>query len=334
MTVHPISEPTPPFRVALRGYDPAQVDRRVDELASALHEATRQRNDLILRVELLESELARSSQCPPAPVEPVVVEVPATFEHLGERIAKMLALAEDEGTAIRARAHDAAESSRSEVTVELAQLRADAERYADGLRASAETDAARIVGDAARAAEAAIDSAQRQAATRAAEAEALYEEQRARSAKAAADFEATLASRRQEAEEQFAHQLADANRRLSQAEATATAARTSAATLEAATQREAQRLLEDARAQATGILAEAKATAAQVRADSERELAAASQRRDSINAQLANVRQMLATLTGAAGLGPILPETVADAVVGVPEQGQRVVDVPRLETIE
>ena len=36
-----------------------------------------------------------------------------------------------------------------------------------------------------------------------------------------------------------------------------------------------------------------------VRADSERELAAATQRRDSINAQLANVRQMLATLTGA-----------------------------------
>ena len=37
-----------------------------------------------------------------------------------------------------------------------------------------------------------------------------------------------------------------------------------------------------------------------MRADSERELAAASQRRDSINAQLANVRQMLTTLTGAA----------------------------------
>ena len=33
-------------------------------------------------------------------------------------------------------------------------------------------------------------------------------------------------------------------------------------------------------------------------ADSERELAAATQRRDSINAQLANVRQMLATLSG------------------------------------
>jgi hypothetical protein len=51
-----------------------------------------------------------------------------------------------------------------------------------------------------------------------------------------------------------------------------------------------------------------------VRADSERELAAASQRRDSINAQLANVRQMLATLTGGAA--------VADPVAGGAPQGE------------
>jgi hypothetical protein len=45
-------------------------------------------------------------------------------------------------------------------------------------------------------------------------------------------------------------------------------------------------------------VSDAKAAAAKVRADSDRELSAATQRRDSINAQLANVRQMLATLTG------------------------------------
>ena len=46
-------------------------------------------------------------------------------------------------------------------------------------------------------------------------------------------------------------------------------------------------------------MADAKGTAARVRADSDRELAAASQRRDAINQQLANVRQMLSALTGA-----------------------------------
>ncbi|PBO23293.1 hypothetical protein CLM85_16800, partial [Streptomyces albidoflavus] len=37
-----------------------------------------------------------------------------------------------------------------------------------------------------------------------------------------------------------------------------------------------------------------------IRSESERELAALTNRRDSINAQLTNVREMLATLTGAA----------------------------------
>ena len=46
--------------------------------------------------------------------------------------------------------------------------------------------------------------------------------------------------------------------------------------------------------------------ASRVRSNSDRELAAATQRRDSINAQLANVRQMLATLTG--GSSPTLVE--------------------------
>ena len=60
--------------------------------------------------------------------------------------------------------------------------------------------------------------------------------------------------------------------------------------------------MEEARQEAARIVGDAKATAERVRADSERELTAASQRRDSINAQLANVRQMLATLTGTAAM--------------------------------
>ena len=48
------------------------------------------------------------------------------------------------------------------------------------------------------------------------------------------------------------------------------------------------------------LVSEARATAERIRTESERELAAATQRRDSINAQLSNVRQMLATLSGSA----------------------------------
>jgi hypothetical protein len=66
-----------------------------------------------------------------------------------------------------------------------------------------------------------------------------------------------------------------------------------------------------------------------VRADSERELAAAAQRRDSINSQLANVRQMLATLTGATAPAEAPPD-----VLGVPGQPRRTHDQPALETAD
>ncbi len=47
-------------------------------------------------------------------------------------------------------------------------------------------------------------------------------------------------------------------------------------------------------------MADANAKADRIRSESERELAALTNRRDSINAQLTNVREMLASLTGAA----------------------------------
>ena len=67
---------------------------------------------------------------------------------------------------------------------------------------------------------------------------------------------------------------------------------------QAAAEKEARRTLSSANEQAESILRDARATAERIRLDSERELTAATQRRDSINAQLVNLRQMLATLSG------------------------------------
>ena len=71
-----------------------------------------------------------------------------------------------------------------------------------------------------------------------------------------------------------------------------------------------KRMLDEAEERSTTMVAEARASADRVRAESDRELAAAAQRRDSINAQLSNVRQMLATLAGTVP-GVTLPEPVA-----------------------
>jgi hypothetical protein len=78
--------------------------------------------------------------------------------------------------------------------------------------------------------------------------------------------------------------------------------------------------VQEAEAKAQQIVNEAVARADRVRAESERELAAATQRRDSINAQLANVRQMLATLTGVAptSMGGDEPHHSGGSSVGVP----------------
>jgi len=117
-------------------------------------------------------------------------------------------------------------------------------------------------------------------------------------AKAAADFETTLAGRRKAAEAEFTEKMAESQARLEEAQQHAEQTRVDADAAHGDALREARRIVEEAQQQAEQIVVEAKATATRVRADSERELVAATQRRDSINAQLSNVRQMLATLTG------------------------------------
>ncbi len=81
--------------------------------------------------------------------------------------------------------------------------------------------------------------------------------------------------------------------------------------------------METAQRQAEDIVADANAKADRIRSESERELAALTNRRDSINAQLTNVREMLATLTGAAvaAANPIVDDEPVTR--GVPAQQTR-----------
>src|SRR5665811_2367287 len=64
--------------------------------------------------------------------------------------------------------------------------------------------------------------------------------------------------------------------------------------------------LEQATSRAHALLTEARAKAERIRDDSERELATASARRDSINAEIANVRHDLAALGGPTRIDPRL----------------------------
>jgi DivIVA domain-containing protein len=277
------------FKTVMRGYDPAEVDRRLDELTAAVTSLTQQRDGLATRVQELHDAASDAAE-------------PPGFDHLGARVGQILALADEEATELRERARAEAEVYTTEVHASSAQSREEADQYATRIRSQAEATASRIEEEARKAADDHRDSAERDASVRIQEAEAVYEEQRARAAKAAADFETTLAGRRKAAEDEFTQKMAEWQARLDEANELAERTRTDADHSRAEAAREAGRLVEEARQEAARIVGDAKATAERVRADSERELTAASQRRDSINAQLGNVRQMLATLTGTAAM--------------------------------
>ena len=287
-----MNDPGTTFEVVRRGYEPTQVNRRLEELTAAVAQANAQRDALATRLEAVERDRAEAEAGPPQQV------AAPTFEDLGARVGQILMLANDEADDLRRTAYQEVASARQQLEDDSTRIREEADRYAAETRSAAETEAARIVEDARRTADERLDNAERDAAARIQEAEAIYEEQRAKAVQSAADFETTLAERRKVAEEEFQRQMEQVERRLNEAKETLETAQAEAAQTETAAKAEARNLVRAAEEQAASIVEDAKSRATRMRAESDRELAAATQRRDAINAQLGNVRQMLATLTG------------------------------------
>src|SRR4051812_16719496 len=149
----------------MRGYDPAEVDRRLDELTSAVTSLTQQRDGLATRVQELHDAASGAAE-------------PPGFEHLGSRVGQILALADEEANELRERARAEAEAHTTGAHESTAQLREEADQYAVRTRSEAEARAARIEEEARKAADDHRDGAERDASARLQEAEAVYEEQR------------------------------------------------------------------------------------------------------------------------------------------------------------
>jgi hypothetical protein len=297
---------TPSFRTVLRGYDPSEVEQRYAEISRALVAARQEAADRTVELTQLRQANTRLQESL-AEQERRLTDLEdaqhraaaPSYGDLGQRIGRILTLADEESNEIRRTAAEDAEALRGSATAEVAEQRQSADRYATEVRGSAEADAARVVEKARQQADAILDDADREASARREEGEAFYENQRAKAAAAAADFEATLGARRENAAEEFASQMAVHQQALTEAEqrAAALAAESEAAHRQA--RAETQGLLDTARQEAEALVAAARDKAERIRRDSERELAAATARRDSITAQLSNVRQMLSTLGGA-----------------------------------
>lgn len=285
-----MTQPDHQFRVVMRGYDSTEVDRVVSELQGRLATAEQTANTLNDRLQQSEAAAATAAE-PPAPV-------PASFDHLGERVGQILTLAEQEAAEIREQAIAEVEAMHKDAEQAALGVREEADTYADQRRRDADTESTQLLTDARRAADEERDAAERDASALRQEAEAVYEKQRANAAQAAATFETTLAERRDRTTAEFQEKQAATQAELDAMAARVEDMRTSAEREQADADAEARRIVADAEERAAVLTRDARTAADRVRAESDRELAAAVQRRDSINAQLTNVRQMLATLTG------------------------------------
>ncbi len=285
-----MTETSAQFPQARRGgYEPVVVDDYVRDISEQLAAAKRQSADLARRVDELQLEATELQQ---------KLAGSTGYAGLGDRIEKIITLAEAEATELRAQADRDLEQLRTEAEGAIAKHRAEADRYAFSRRGDADAEAKKRIEDAKGDADRIRDEAERDAAARRAEAEALYESQKAKAAAAASDFETTLAQRRELAERDFTERTAAAEGQLLAVQNHAEQLRLESEKLRADAERKSARHLEESERHAREIVSEAQVRADKISAESARELSAATQRRDSINSQLTNVRQMLATLGG------------------------------------
>lgn len=289
-----MSEISSPFSIEVvrRGYDRDQVDARIAQL-------TRDGDAARTRIATLEQRVEELiAQAKTAQTE--IIDAEPAYLGLGPRVEKILHLAEEEADDLVEQARDDA-AQHQQAARDAAKLKRDeADTFAIELKAANSEACARIIEEAEALADEVRTEADSDAQAARAAGNSFFEDTRIRAAQAAADFEGNLTKRREQAERDLAARQAKAEARLSEIEQRAEKLRTEAERLRKEAERRALTTTQTARQQAEDIVADANAKAGRIRNDSEREIAALANRREAISAQLANVRAMLATLTGAA----------------------------------
>ena len=242
------------FRTVLRGYEPTEVDHYVQSLRDAteaarvaaaertveLEKTRAQHSQALGETEQLRQRVARLE-------ENSKTAAPPSFAELGERIGKILTLAQEESAQLRAAARSEADRVLEEAQSKSNRVISQAQAQADEAISRTDAEVARRLSDAQRRADEILDIADREAAARREEAEAVYERQRARAAAAATEFETTLAERRDNAAAEFARALAGHDQSLAAAEEKLAAVEKEAETRKADSEREADHLLSGAR---------------------------------------------------------------------------------------
>ena len=221
------------FDVVLRGYDRRQVEDYIHRVELALGDADRMHREDGERITALEDELT-TAKLALGELERRASGLPEPASLVGERLATMLRLAEEEAEELVTHAREKAAKSTAEREAELSRreaeiatsgeaadrLRMDAQEDAKSLRAKAQQDADELLRDAKAQADDVLASARDEAAKRRRTAEEdieiLHDDARAKAQDLVADAERQvdeLAHQR----DTIAKQLDDLRRNLSAA---------------------------------------------------------------------------------------------------------------------
>ena len=221
------------FEVVRRGYEPSQVDRRLTALQREVDQQRHRADEAERRVQ--EMHTAVSDEKAPA------------YAGLGARIEQILGLADEEAQQLRPPPSRRLRSTvpspsrtrprcarRPSATPGATQRRRHRGGPRPGGRAGRPTPLR--------------DESERDAKARREEAEALFENNRAKAAQAAADFETTLAHRRDQAERDFTEQMKANEQQLGVVQHRSEQLRLEAEKLRADVDRKSKRTLDEAAA--------------------------------------------------------------------------------------
>lgn len=288
-----------PFAIAMRGYDRDQVaeffarsDAELRVIAADRDAAAANARELAEHLDDARDEIEQLRR----EVDSLSVPV-TTAQGMSDRISRMLQLAADEASEMRANAQSESAEILSVARQEAAQLREDASEEANSQLATAKVESERLRGEAARleeAARTAHDENERFVAERTA---AMESEHAAAMAAAKQEAERIVANARAEAAELDAQAHRDRERTQEDFDVTMAARRDKAVQavkeLELSSEATARELVDNARAESERLLARSHSLATERVTRSAELVQSARQLRSRMLAQLSEVRSQL-----------------------------------------
>lgn len=282
------------FEVVLRGYDRSQVREAMQRLESDVRIAVTDREAAVARSSDLASQLSAVHAEMESLRRKLATSAVPTYETMGERIANMLRLAEEEAAEIRRTAHTDTAAARAELqtlaeqsaadreraTTDIQRTRAQAEQTAKTLEDRSTAKARAVLGEAEKRSGTLVADAQAKATGMVGEAEAVRQrtlaDTRQRAEQADEDYEISLRARRTEASRAEADRLRssteDATRRVAEARETAARLVAEAEAQRVSTLRDADQRRQEVdalRAQALGQLRDVRTLLAQLPTETE-----------------------------------------------------------------